>query len=195
MATRQGGPPAPVYVTNASLLVALQDGTLVFDRITGGLEVIDIQHHEVHAGDMYTVSDYDASVDTAAPKLWRLTTGATEIIHINLQIDLSAAGLVELYEHPTLTGAGTGLTAYNNNRLSAQTASLAVAYDPSASALGTRLFVRTVGSNAPAARIGGSARPAIEWVLRPNEDYVVRVTPATNGTAVSLVAEFYEEVS
>lgn len=100
----------------------------------------------VRAGRLFHISDYDADVDTGAPKYWRITAPATGYIHCCVAFSAGGPGLFECYENPTLTGNGTALTAVNYNLNVATAATLVVAYDPTTSADGTIKHKQYVGS-------------------------------------------------
>lgn len=185
----QGGPALPVYLINEQVRTVSSQAD--YDQISNALVTMDVVHAVIHDQLFYTVTDYDSSVDTAAPKYWRLTTPATGYVHIVAGVSMSGAGLVEVYENPTLSGAGTALTAMNNYRPSSNTATVTATADPTTSNDGTRIFVQYLGSNAPGARFGGTLRQAAEFVLKQNEDYIFKVTPVSNSTAVSIVLELY----
>lgn len=146
------------------------------DLKTHGLVMQTLEEQKSHEGLAFVATDYDASVDAAGPKLYRVTTPNTTLYsHLRLEVAALTAGLIEIYETPTQTGAGTGLTAYNLNRNSSGAATLVVAYDMTVSADGTRIwFSRMQAAGAP---IGNS----IPIVLKANTTYLVKFTSDGNG--------------
>ncbi len=176
--------------------MGISGGKIIIDR-TGHLPVMEVAHHKVHEGDHYSVSDVDADVDIVGPKYWRITTPDSAIeFHVTFGIAASAGVTVELYEDPTISGAGTAITIYNNNRLATNlnTTTATAYYDTTTSADGTLIFTTKVGSAGPGViqRIGGNTRNAAEWILKQNEDYLIKVTADADTTEVVWNAEFYE---
>jgi len=167
------------------------------DKSSGSLQVIDYAHHEIHGGSSFVVSDVDLDVDAAGPKYWRITTpNTTKWAHFTGSLAASGAGTIEFFENPTLTGAGTGLTAYNRNRNSATAATLVVAYDATASADGTRIFLTRVSSGGiPARDTGGSIDVRSEFILKQNEDYLLKFTADADNTKVWVTFEWYEHAN
>ena len=161
--------------------------------LAGSLVNIPIEHHEVHDGKYFTVTDYDNDVDTAAPKYWRITApNTTTRIHCTIVIYVSAAGLVQFYENPTISGAGTALTAYNNDRNSTNAATATTFKDTTTSGDGTLLEQAYLGTSNNRTKVGGDARQATEFILKQNEDYVVKFTPAANDAQAVVAIEWYE---
>lgn len=156
---------------------------------------ISLPHHKVHEGIHYSFSDVDTDVDISGPKYWRLTTPDNDIeFHITIGIAASAGVTVELFENPTISGAGTALSIYNNDRRSGNTTTATAFYDSTTSADGTLIYTTKVGSAGPGVvqRIGGNTRNEAEWILKHNEDYLVKVTADADNTEVILNVEFYE---
>lgn len=178
-------------------VVAGNDGTnaraLAVD--SSGRQVgIDIVHNYVHGGSHFVWSHTDSDVDIAGPKYVRITAPDTAIrVHLIIEVDIGVSGgLVELYENPTITAAGTAGTPYNSNRNSVGAATATVFYDTTTSADGTMLDSRILGSSGGAARFGGEASTRNEWVLKQNEDYLVKFTASADNTGYSISFSWYE---
>lgn len=157
---------------------------------------IDLVHSLVHQGGVWVVSDYDADVDNAAPKYWRITTAAAVYPHIQLALAVSASGLVQLYEGGTFDATpGTQLTAYNLNRNSSAAPSTTFFYDTVSTADGTLIDQEYVpGGDRLQTRVGSQARTTAEWVLKPSTTYYVKFTPDADDTKAAIEIEFYERV-
>jgi len=154
---------------------------------------IPIEHHMVHKGKYFFVTDYDDDVDIAAPKYWHIKTPNTATrIHFVLMISTDLGAIIEFFESPTTTADGTQLTAYNADRNSANTPTSTFYKDPTVSADGTLLQKDRVGTYQPITRIGGHIRNATEFILKQNTAYLVKVIPDADNTKVSLNIEFYE---
>jgi len=120
-----------------------------------------------------------------------LTTPNTDK-RIHLGFHIIAKGYIQyiLYENPTISGAGTGITAYNKNRNSAATAAMTVAYSPGVTENGT---IITQGynydNNVNSERIDDRM-----WILKANEEYLLRViTPDAGSIYITTLLDWYEE--
>jgi hypothetical protein len=173
--------------------IRIWDGTKFADVDIDSLVSTDVFHHRVHEGKYWTVTDYDGNVQAAAPKYWHLKAPDTAIrCHTVMAIAVNDETLIELYEAPTLTGNGTALTAYNNDRNSATAATCLFYNDPTVTAPGTKLQNDLIGTNNPKTRIGGNVRQVTEIILKQNTSYIIKNTVTNNGTRVSFNLELYE---
>lgn len=170
--------------------------TLVADANECNLVVMNLEHHKIHAGVHYTVSDYDSDVDNAGPKYWHIKTPNTAVrFHLVFCVTTSGPALVEFFENPTTSADGTGLTAYNNDRTSDNTSTLSVYYDPTVSPDGTRIGVSFIGSEgaAPVGSAGGMLERCHEMIPKQNEQYLVKVTVSNDNTKVAFTLNWYED--
>ena len=157
--------------------------------------MIHFEHHEIHEGNHYACQDYDGDVDTGAAKYWLVKTpNTTTRIHLIFKTILSKNGTVEFFENPTITDNGSALTACNNDRNSANTATLLCYYDPTVTDDGTRLNVNVMGTDGTgvAGSSGGNTQREDEFVLKQNEDYIIKVTVENNDTRASNCLKWYE---
>lgn len=167
------------------------------DKATNSLQTIDYSHHEIHEGDHFFWTDYDTDVDTAGPKYYRLTTlNNTKWIHMIFTLYSEGAGTWQLFENPTVNAAGTTATVFNNNRNSATTATLTVAYDATSTADGTLLKTWRTGSGTTApTRVGSESSRDVEIILKQGEDYFLKFTPDADNARIKLELEWYEHTN
>jgi hypothetical protein len=159
----------------------------------GYLVTIPIEHHKIHEGNYYTVTDYSGDVAVAVSAQWLVKTpDTTKRAHLTSMFDSSGAAAVELYENPTVVANGVALTVINNNRNSLNTATVTVFRRPQTSADRTLLEKRFMGTNNNRTKLGGSARAASEYMLKQNEDYLFKYTPSGDNAIVAVNIEFYE---
>ena len=167
------------------------------DEATTAKIGIDLVHHEIHKGNHYTCNTLDESVDIAAPKYVRCTApdSATRI-HFIAEISTDGAAKVEWFENPTILAAGDAMAENNNDRNSANIATLICREDATTQAPnndGTLLFSRFIGGTG----VGGTSTAGEfgtrqEWILKQAFDNLVKVTVAANGTQVSITLSWYE---
>jgi hypothetical protein len=158
------------------------------DAITG---VIDVLHHE---GEMFCFSD-SASVLNGASRDYRLTVGAGGS-HFSAQISASGSIQIYLYEAPTIS-VGTLVDSFNMKRSdTTHVSSLTIRHTPTVGATGTVDLINGFlipGGSSNQTRVGGGARPAVEWILKPNTEYLLRATNVSGATAIiSVIGEYYE---
>lgn len=155
---------------------------------------IDVTHHHIHDGDHYTFVVIDTDVDIAAPKYIRITPpNTTTRIHFTGQVYVTASSLIELFENPTINAAGSVVTIYNNDRNSVNSATATAFEDTTTTNDGTRIDAgRAGGSARPNFRIGGETARRNEWILKQNEDYLIKITPDADNTEVVISITWYE---
>ena len=162
------------------------------DRLTGAVITIEYPHHEIHDGNMFAVTHSDATVANSANHDLQVTVGAKEL-HFTMFISVSGAGTVTLTEAHTSTG-GTGITAYNMCRSSANTTTATWVHTPGSVSGGTVLFTRYLaGGEGP--RSGGTAsRAGIEWNLKAGTKYLIRWNNTSGAEKIATTeVNYYEE--
>ncbi len=177
------------------LWMSIGSGTAVagIDTISSTLPVIQTEHYEVHKGNYFTVTEYDADVDIVGPKIWHISTPDTALrAHTIFSVTSDTAGTVEFWEGPTITNSGTGLTPRNNDRTSSDTTTFKFWTGPTVSASGTLLQVDRIGTYKPQTRIGGKLRQYSEFILAQNQSYLLKFTTDADNGKVTFNGEYYE---
>lgn len=164
------------------------------DSVDGSLIQIDNVHHAIHDGDHYHACVFDGDVDIASPKYMRLTTPNTTVEqHIIIDVSANGGFLFELYENPTINAAGSTVTIHNSNRRSTNTSTANIYEDTTTQAPnndGTRLCGGYSGGEKRKATAEAGSRT--EWILKRNEDYIVKVTSDADNTSVMINMAWYE---
>ena len=170
---------------------------MIMDKSTNSIKTIDYSHNEIHAGDHFCYHDYDSDVDTAWPKYYRITTpNTTKWIHMVMELYSEWIGTWQLFENPTVNAAWTPATLVNNNRNSANTATLVIAPDPTSTADGTQIAIwRTGEGTVWPARWPWVSRSDIEFVLKQNEDYFLKFTPDADNAKTKINFCWYEHTN
>lgn len=155
---------------------------------------IDIAHHQLHEGESHQYTYGPAAIANGATLDHRLVVGnlaaTTRTPHVVLELDSTGECWLYLYETPTTTVNGTQQTAYNRNRNSATVPNMTIWLAPTVTVAGTLLSAWIVGSGE---KSGGNGRDSIEWDLKANTVYLVRVV-AKNGNNIALRAQWYEDL-
>ena len=149
-------------------------------------------HHKIHDGESFQVWYWEEDIadDGVIEILLRTSSDPAHAIY-----DVGAGGdaVASLIENPTVNAAGTALTEYNLNRTSTATANTTTFHTPTVAA-GTELVAQYLAGGAGPQAGGGQAQSDSEWVLKPNEDYVVRVTNISGqAQTLGLLVEWYEQ--
>lgn len=155
---------------------------------------LDLAHHNLHEGESHQVTYAPAAIANGATLDHRLVVGdlapTTRTPHLVIELDSTGESWLYLYETPTTSANGTLQTAQNRNRNSAIVPNMTVYLAPTVTAAGTLLSGWIVGSGE---RSGGSGRDSIEWDLKANTVYLVRVvSKGANNIALRLM--WYEDL-
>lgn len=99
------------------------------DPISNIPVVMDLEHHQVHEGETYRAQDVQASLGVTTVKYSLTVPAASPDIsppHMVVSADIyNGAARVDIYAEATVAG-GTAVPAYNRNRNSSNTATVAV---------------------------------------------------------------------
>jgi len=175
------------------------------DDMTSVLMSIDYPHHEIHGGSMYSISIYDADLDTDDELTIAFTTDdSLKWMHAIPLVSNSSASLFEILESPTITvDSGSQQVAVNNNRNSSNTSLISsiettptigsATINPTITADGTVIYSEIIGFG----RGGGasSTRGVGEKILKQNTTYAYRLTGLADNGAASLAVVWYEHTS
>ena len=160
------------------------------DPMSRSLQTIDQHDADVHRGIRFHAVYNAGSINTAATKYLMITTPNSDtLIHANFTASGNGITKLELFEDPTVSVAGTGLTEFNVYRDSVATAATAVVtHTPTSSGDGTLIDVGT-GT--------GSTVTVSEkcWVLKANEQYFAKVTSYSDSNVITISVDWSEEES
>jgi len=164
------------------------------DASTNSLQTLTYEHHEIHSGSSFHVSNVQ-NVDTTTFK-WMVTTpDSTKYAHMLFNVECTGEMLLLVTEGADRTG-GDALVEINRNRVGTPTAATVVVTgtptggttDGATTILTTRVGSTGVGSKTLS---GGGSRGSNEYVLKPNTKYIVSVTTYAD-VNVSLELDWYE---
>jgi len=148
--------------------------------------VIDHIRGYVEQEKVFVFSDVDADLDTSETQdYWQITLpDSSKTYGARIVVRASAAVTVEFYENCTAS-SGTAVTAINPHRQGSETTTIACKYNPTVTLPGTKIFEQLTS--------GDEKEVAIDlFLLKPNEDYLVKVLPTADNTKVSFAAYVYE---
>lgn len=160
--------------------------------------LIDYIHKKVHDGLMYHAEHLILSVGNNASCDLLLTTGAV-MPHLVISPNTGGACVFYLYSQDATFNVvgGTPVPVYNMLRSAPAVAGImAVVHTPTVNNTGTTpIITRFVpGGASQQTRIGGGVRTGTEWILKPNQKYLMRLTNVSGASiAISCALEWYEE--
>lgn len=172
----------------------IENYNMALDTTSNALTVIDFEHSRIHNGKGF-LANGKYTIANGATSYFLLKNPAASYPHLR-QLGLTAtAGPIDVYlfESPTTTADGTGLTEINYNRNSATTPNLQVYTGPTVSADGTQLeYLIVTGTKHDAGT--GSDGTNTEFVLKPSTNYLVKLTNNSGSSADYSLKLFWYEI-
>lgn len=163
------------------------------DPFSGHLVVIKSVHHWMHQGKFFQADYVDEALadDGTMELLVRLDAG--EGGHMRFRASIGGDGRLQLFEGPTVSSAGTGLTVFNRNRRSSNAADISVYHTPTTSDDGDALSDEIIPGGGIFFSAGGKQDSFEEWILMPSTDYLLRLTNISGAAQpASISADWYE---
>jgi hypothetical protein len=172
------------------LPVDINGRTFQLDRSTYALEILNYEHHEIHAGSYFRAGHQVDLSGSAATNLVIVTPDSAAYVHMRPRVDVESEAEIALWEAPAVT-SGSAVTIYNANRNSAGASACAsVSGATLNTSAATLLMVQVLGSGRGT---GGNATAAEEWVLKRNTKYALVVTNQTSSAnEVNIRLDWYE---
>jgi hypothetical protein len=159
------------------------------------MQVIDYEHHEIHAGSHFFYTD-SVELASAGVQDYMITTpDTTKWAHMTFSATGSAITTVQLYEAGDRTGT-TAQTLRNSDRNSLTASTLVLHKGQSGGATdGTLIWQMKSGSATAQSRSGLTALRSAEIILKRNTKYILRVTSGTAANLTNLQLEWYEHTN
>jgi len=173
------------------------DNEVEVDSVFNSISTIDEAHRRIHAGQSfyagYLWGEGSNIADNASAEL--LIQVGAESMHTIYEVAAGGDAEVRVFEAPTVSTAGTSVTAFNKARYSANASNATLTRDPSISADGTALPAKFLPGGtflSTGSQDGGFNR---ETILNANTDYLFRVTNrAGSAQPMSISMEWYENI-
>lgn len=175
--------------TGSTSLIITDEGNVPaeVDNSTHSIQTIEYEHHEIHSGSHFEVSDFTSSGTTFV-----LTTqDSTKWAHFLFEFSGTADTAVYLYEGTTSASGGTSITPVNNNRNSTVTSMMTVVQDPTAggaTGAAIEIVAYSVGTN----KLSGASSRNKELILKQNTHYSLVMASAG---VISYELEWYEHTA
>ena len=169
------------------------------DTATHAINVVDYAHHEIHEGDAYIVIHSMLRDDTEVSEVRIQTPDTTKWSHALIGVRTALASTVAFHEGTSMThDVANVITAFNRNRNSTSTSAMLICHTPSGADTSAPTFTEYIGAAASGGRIavgGGTGGDRAEYILKQNEDYLIRVTSRADGNAITILADWYEHTN
>ena len=164
----------------------------VLDRLTWAVNVIDYEHHEIHAGSHFFYAEYALNQANEATIDFVVTVADDgKWPHLTWEVSSTDGATIELYVDPTSVTGGTAVTPVNNNGNSDNTAGMTILKDPTIGADGTRV----AGYLAGGGRTAGFNSRDREIMLKQARVYLMRITSLAVSNDIGWVAKWYEHTN
>lgn len=161
------------------------------DSSTHSLQTITYEHHEIHAGSMFFFTEINTLGD-GATREYLIEVGSKEA-HTEWRVVGKYDTQIDLYEGTTKT-TGTNISEINENRNSANAATVSVTHTPGGAGDGT--LIHTFRNGDDSTFFGGGAQfnanRENEIVLATNTKYLMRITSYTASNVISSKVSWYE---
>lgn len=167
------------------------------DPISDVPVILDFEHHQIHEGESHSFCYLVSSLASGSSQDFRLNVPAlvatTRTPHVVVEVVSTAETEIYLYEDMTYTqgNGGTLQTTYNRNRNSNTAAGMKIYLTPTPSATGNNIWIGLTGSGRSA---GTEPRAFTEWGLKPNADYLLRITSRATGDKILVRILWYEDL-
>lgn len=178
-----------------------QHRDLRLDASTHALEIIDYEHHEIHAGSHYFVGGVqDLSINNVLQFTWQMPN-TTKWINWTWRISTESETLWQVYEGAVINNAlANAVTPLNSNRNSTNTSGTTMKFEVHTNLAAADVNVTISGGLLLSTGISGSGRDAgqdlraHEMVLKQNELYVLRATASAAGY-INFAMNWYEHTN
>ena len=182
----------PNHMSNYATIVVTTTDISSLDAATYALNVIEYEHHEIHAGSHYNVCGYTTLGNEAVLNFTVVTPNTTKWTHMSFDITGTGALSVQTFEGATVDTPGSAVTAYNNDRNSSNTSGLTIRTGDTFTDDGTQIWGAYGGALKTAGFIGRDR----EIILKQNTTYIFRITNAlAQDNVVSYCGEWYEHTN
>lgn len=175
-----------------------EDGAMArVDRISEHVGFIDVVHHRIHQGRLYTANATDEALadDASIDVLIQPPVGT--FAHTRIRSVVGGDARLEVFEGTTFSVAGTALPAVNRNRVTLgggpNVATNVLTTGPTITDVGLTLFSLVVAGGTGFFTAGSQTNDFFEVVLDPGQVYLIRLTNLSGGAnPFSSIVDFYE---
>ncbi len=163
------------------------------DPVTQALILISYGHHQLHAGNMFTVFEVNDLGNGANRTLLIVTPDTTRWAHLVWEFEHELEATIDFYKDSIYIAPGTIVPSFNRNGNSTNVATTLVYHSPTL--LDAGMLIATI-QQGDGKKAGGSDRVANEFILEQNTAYLIRITNNTaSNNLASMKLNWYEHIS
>lgn len=187
-----------VEVVAAILMGGSSDNLAEVDGAASALVTQGMIHKMVHLGLFYEANYFAEGIADDGTLEIMAQTAAAQSTHLRFIVSAGGDAKFQVFEGTSVSGNGTPITPINRNRISSNIAVTSFHRSPTINSAGDGTDLTNGGYFIPGgsgffATGGGSASSFQEFILKPSETYLFRLTNIA-GTAqpLGMIMEFYE---
>jgi len=173
----------------------IKTGKKLIDDVSGFIGTIPVEHVNIHKGILFSIL-YKVSVTASGVTYIQIKTGA-KTVHFkptNIATDADKFA-IEFLESPTLTDGSTAITVINRNRTSSNTPETVLYSDPTDVSGGTKIDEFYIGGSVGFKAVGGDIIAGVnEFVLKPNTNYIYKITNEGTADGIIMLRMFFYEM-
>lgn len=175
--------------------VQITDGTIdaEVDDSAHALQTSRAVHYRTRHSNGWISSYKWTDIGAGASVYFHIKTGGVKQPHGNFTVSTEAKTTFEFFEDPVLTDDGTRLAENCLNRQTPGIPGTACFRDPTVSADGTLLEINMLGSAGRNLDIGGTLTDRGYWLLKLNENYLIKITNNDTETKDVVIAYIWHE--
>lgn len=141
------------------------------DSTSGALITVANSTRRIFDGNMFTCTHIEIVANNNSATV-HIVTPATPTVYLTGHIASIGLSRYFFYENPTTSNNGTELAEYNRDRNSSATPAVALYHTPTVSDTGTLIQSGYLGAKGAM----GERMEDNEWILKPSEQYLLRLT-------------------
>jgi hypothetical protein len=141
----------------------------------GYLLTQDYNDNEIGLGHRYSSFFAETLAASTNTSITTITSDATKSSLLWISVDTDKPGLYEFYEN-AIVGAGTAMSAINNNRQLNITATSVLVANPAITTVGTFIGSHIIGSTTGGSTKSGGSSNVNKYLMKKSTTYLMRFT-------------------
>jgi hypothetical protein len=159
------------------------------------ISIVDDRTRKVRQGEIYHFGHLFPTVGIDEDADVFLKVGSNRVT-VTLSTAVGAESEFRIYEGTTTTDDGTSVLTANRNRTSSLTFTSSVFHSPTVDTLGTQLTEDYFPAGVKNKEVGSSSEQTSSWILKPNTNYLLRVSNISGGIEeVSISGDIFEDLA
>ncbi len=159
--------------------------------------ILDLPHQRIHEGRFFNVTTTAAGLPAGVPKYYLIIgpPAFISIAHMIIIIDVNPGATFEYFENAVISSNGIPLTIINQDRNNPVVATAFAFEDPVVTLEGTVIFSQIIGSTTEGGTGGTKNRNEEEFLFKPLARYLLKITPLSAGTLLSVQMRAYRQAT